>query len=200
MPTDSRTAEQFARDKAKGDEVELDFMHAVARLGGSALKIGHAPVVRHYQPRGTMLTPDGTDVAYYIAPDIAFTVPGQPTMLAQVKAKKLEGSLARNDTFFYLDERQLHLLNRAAAFFPAVLLVVYCETLAHLPGYSPFSYVNAEDLREKRTELRKRKVSGKPTFLLPLELFRPIAHLLEEPVLPPASLVFSGTSPRPVLH
>lgn len=188
--TDLRSDEKISIDFAKGSHSEAEFIEEIGFLGGTASKVGsipydHKPYPRTAFPRQTKKLTGETYVPKDTAPDVVFHFPKVPVIsYAQVKAKKLyrenDGSL-----IFWLDEDQLFKMNRIAQTGAHVVFVVHCEELEDFPGLSPFSFVHVRDLQRDKAELHKVKMrmgydgnqSLKPTFKLPLALFRPLSEL-----------------------
>jgi hypothetical protein len=170
-----RHPEEYARDFAKGHQSEQNFIDLIGLMGGSAMKIGHLPNRSFPQPRMSMPSPDGEGATFLIAPDVVLSFPCQTPILAQVKSKKLEGKVSEGSAFFYLDERELYLMQQASQFYQHVVLVVECSTLDR------FIWLHVADLDPANIDLIKRQVCGKPTFLLPLHLFKPISEIKEFP-------------------
>ena len=183
-----RTTTDFLSAKAKGQKAEKEFMELIALMGGTASSLGTVPTSSDPTPRFSR--PHATNENGYcfsVSPDIAFTLPNQPrgfVSLAQVKLKKLQREPSKEWLFVYLDEKELHRMNLAAQFYD-VFFVIHVPELEGIDGFSSWMWLNTNDLRKDTTTLIKRTVWDKPTFLLPLNLFKPLSEItkrtLDEP-------------------
>ena len=190
-----RTTTDFLAAKSKGQRAEKEFMELTALMGGTASSLGTVPTSSDPTPRFSR--PHATNENGYcfsVSPDILFTLPNQPrgfASLAQVKLKKLQREPSKQWLFFYLDEKELHRMNVAAQFFD-VFFVIKCSELEDIDGFSSWMQLNVDDLREDATSLIKRTVSGTQTFLLPLNLFKPLSEITKRMLDEPAN---SNTEP-----
>ena len=170
--------------KAKGDDAERIFMEKVALLGGTAHVMGCVPGDPNSAPRYCHPDQQDEDGFYYsVSPDIAFDLPnmeGDKIAVAQVKVKALQTRPHREEAFVYLDVQE-HARMRKAHRHYDVHFVIYLPELEGQPELSPWQWVNFRDLTEDRVNLLKRTVCEKPTYLLPLHLFRPLADLGRTP-------------------
>ncbi|NYI29063.1 hypothetical protein [Sulfitobacter geojensis] len=177
---------QFPKRKLTGDETEYLFMEKIAEeFGGAAqstisLEEGNAPKFAHPS------IIDDAGPRYSVSPDFVFYLPHYPkgfTTQAQVKRKKVYGP--SDEPFIYLDEKELHRLNRAADYFD-LLFVIHLPDAANTDGsVAEWLWVDAEDL--KATRLHQRTVARKKTFLIPLTLFKPFTALSERIPYVPAN-------------
>jgi hypothetical protein len=184
----TRTNADFLKAKAKGQMAEKEFMELIALMGGTASSLGTVPTLSDPTPRFSRPHPTNENgYGYSVSPDILFTLPNQPkgfASLAQVKVKKLQKEPSKQWLFFYLDEKELHRMNVAAQFYD-VFFVIYVPELEDIEGFSSWMWLNVDKLHKDTTTLIKRTVWETPTFLLPLNLFRPISEItkrtLDEP-------------------
>ena len=184
----TRTNADFLAAKAKGQIAEKEFMELIALMGGTASSLGTVPTLSDPTPRFSR--PHATNengYCYSVSPDILFTLPNWErgfASLAQVKIKKLQREPSKQWLFVFLDEKELHRMNVAAQFY-GVFFVIHVPELEDTEGFSSWMWLNTNDLRKDTTTLIKRTVWDKPTFLLPLNLFKPLSEItkrtLDEP-------------------
>lgn len=178
-----RTEEQKVANKTKGDHAELEFICQIGRLGGYAVPTGRIPFDRQSCPRIQMpakYSQSEQDHIYprRVAPDVNFWWWDWPVVsMAQVKAKDLFGKVKDGSAFFWLDEEQLFKMNEAATTGGNVYFVVFCPELDAIPGLSVLSFVNVNDLHERKIRLFKTVSFGKPAFHIPLNVFKPISKI-----------------------
>lgn len=172
----------FSERKKIGNTIELDFMEEIARMGGSARKIGEVEG-RNEAPRFVHLRPshihDHKDpdeaLRWDIAPDISFRPPNQPRgigWVAEVKVKKIQTE--RGKAFIYLDEKQLHRMKLANSC-DVCIFAIYIKDCFGIEGVEKWMIVEVDTLIA--TTFLKRTVSGNPTFCVPITLFRPLSEL-----------------------
>jgi hypothetical protein len=178
----------FESRKKIGQSVEREFMELIALMGGTAQSLGTVP--SHSDPTPRFCRPHETaedGFHYSVSPDILFTLPDQPrgfASLAQVKLKKVYSERAKGWLFVYLDQSELHRMTVAAGFYD-VFFVIHTPELTEQPEFSDWLWLNVDLL--KKTELIRRTIGGKKTFLLPLNLFQPLSTLKKEPLNEPAN-------------
>lgn len=190
MTISSRTTAQFLSAKAKGQKAEKTFMEMIALMGGSASSLGTVPTEADPTPRFTRPHKyNENGFCYSVSPDILFTLPNQPrgfASLAQVKVKKLMREPSKEWLFVYLDEKELHRMNVAAQFYD-VFFIINLPELENVNGFHGWMWLNTEDLKKGTTTLLKRNVWEKPTFLIPLNLFRPLPEIVKRTLNEPAN-------------
>ena len=190
MFENKRTSAQFLAAKAKGQKAEKDFIDIIAVMGGTASSLGTIPAHGDQTPRFSRphLTNE-KGFCYSVSPDILFTLPNLPkgfASLAQVKIKKILQEPSKRWLYVYLDEAELHRMNVAAQFYE-VFFVINIPELEGIKDFSDWMWLNVDDLQESRTTLIKRQVCGKPTFLLPLNLFKPLSEITKRTLNEPAN-------------
>lgn len=182
MTISSRTTAQFLSAKAKGQKAEKTFMEMIALMGGTASSLGTVPTEADPTPRFTRPHKyNENGFCYSVSPDILFTLPNQPrgfASLAQVKVKKLMREPSKEWLFVYLDEKELHRMNVAAQFYD-VFFIINLPELENVNGFHNWMWLNTLDLKKSTTTLFKRNVWEKPTFLIPLNLFRPLPEIVK---------------------
>ena len=190
MTISSRTTAQFLSAKAKGQKAEKTFMEMIALLGGTASSLGTVPTEADPTPRFTRPhNCNENGFCYSVSPDILFTLPDQPrgfASLAQVKVKKLMREPSKEWLFVYLDEKELHRMNVAAQFYD-VFFIINLPELENVNGFHSWMWLNTLDLKKSTTTLFKRNVWEKPTFLIPLNLFRPLPEIVKRTLNEPAN-------------
>lgn len=173
-----RTQAQFNADKAKGQKAEKAFMDLIALMGGTAYYIGKVPGQFDEAPRFSRPHPVAEEgFRYSVAPDIAFSLPDRPrgfSCLAQIKVKKLQIESGQGQQHILLDEKELHRMREAHQFYD-VFFVIHLPQFSDVPGQYDWAWISVEDLLS--TNLIKRQIQHKPTFLVPFHLFKPIAQL-----------------------
>lgn len=189
MSHNPRTSAQFQSDKTKGQKAEKEFMELIALMGGTASSLGTVPA--HGDPTPRFSRPHLTNdngYCYSVSPDILFTLANQPrgfASLAQIKMKKVQQERSKGWLYVFLDEKELHRMSLAAQFYD-VFFVMHVPELDGVEGFSEWMWINVDDLQEQQTTLLKRKVCNTPTFLLPLNIFKPLSaimkrNLIDEP-------------------
>ena len=195
MSYTKRSNTDFLAAKAKGQRAEKEFMELIALMGGTASSIGTVPTSSDPTPRFSRPhTTNENGFCYSVSPDIVFTLPNQPrgfVSLAQVKVKKLQRERSKQWLFVYLDEKELHRMNVVAQFYD-VFFVIHVPELEDIDGFSSWMWLNVDDLSKDATSLIKRTVSETMTFLLPLNLFRPLSEITKRTLDEPAN---SNTEP-----
>lgn len=185
----------FAERLAIGQESEKLFMDKISLAGGTAASLGKVPLHKDETPRFGHPHPTNEKGFFYsVAPDIVVTLPFYPKGVAsfvQVKRKTFTTSKSGN-RFIYLDEQELHRLYRAADFHDVLFVIHIPET-----DTSPdeWLWVNAEDLRNERFQLRR--LEGKKALSIPLSLFKSFTALVERTPYVPANTNTSTENERP---
>lgn len=175
-----RTNSDFLTAKKIGQAAEREFMDIIALMGGTASALGTVPTMGDQTPRFSRPHPNVEDgFCYSVSPDILFTLPNEQrgqANLAQVKVKKLQSEANKGFLFVYLDESELHRMNIAAKFYN-VYFVINVPNLENVENYDSWLWLNIDEIHESKIKLLKRRISQKPTFLIPLKLFKPISNL-----------------------
>jgi len=176
----TRTNAQFLSDKAKGQKAEKAFMELVAAMGGTAQSLGTVPGVADQTPRFSR--PHNTSETGYcfsVSPDVLFTLPDQPkgfAALAQIKVRKLYHERSKGWLHIFLDESELHRMNVANQFYD-VFFVIHLPELTSVDGFHDWMWISVDSMKEQENPLIKRKIRGKPTFLVPLNFFYPLSDI-----------------------
>lgn len=176
----NRTNARFLSDKAKGQKAEKTFMEIIAAMGGTANAIGTVPGVSDPTPRFSRPKDDAeSGYCFSVSPDIVFTLPNQPkgfAALAQIKVRKIYHDRSKGWLHVLLDEAELHRMNVANAYYD-VFFVIHVPELTDINGFHDWMWVSVDNLKETITPMIKRKIRGKPTFLLPLNNFKPLSEI-----------------------
>jgi hypothetical protein len=158
--------------------IETMFADAVKALRGDTYTLGP-----NTKSDTAVLLPDGFDKRPTTAPDIAFNLPNQPFLIAQINTMQLETTLENPEPHFILTQSQYRLIMDASRSFHT-FFIIYCEMLGLLPGLSSFSYVSRADLHSeqitafKQTEQTEQTEQTKPRYCLPLHILRPLSELV----------------------
>lgn len=173
-----RTTAQFNADKSKGQKAEKTFMELIALMGGTAYYIGKVPGQFDEAPRFSRPHPVAEEgFCYSVAPDIAFSLPDRPrgfSCLAQVKVKKVGYENGQAKQHILLDEKELHRMRVAHQFYD-VFFVIHLPQFSEFPDQIDWAWIGVEELLN--TNLVKRQIQNKPTFLIPFHLFKPLSQL-----------------------
>ena len=154
--------------------IETMFADAVKALGGDTYILGP-----NTKLNTAMLIPDGFDKRPTTAPDIAFNLPNQPFLIAQINTMQLETTLENPEPYFILSQSQYRLMMDASRSFHT-FFIIYCEMLGLLPGLSSFSYVSRADLHSELITAFKQTEQTKPRYCLPLHILKPLSELVKE--------------------
>ena len=162
----------FDQRKAIGDMAEIEFAEKIALAGGCTAFIGKVPDRPNEAPkiaRPHISYEDG--YTYSVAPDLVCVLNSKSlskTFFVQVKVKK--PILDDGQCIIYLDETEFHRMKSANSFMDTIFAT-------KLPNnYSDeWLWVDVDDLITM--PIKKRRVRGKPTLLIPLEGFRPFHEL-----------------------
>ena len=95
--------------------------------------------------------------------------------------------------YVYLDEKELHRMNVASQFYE-VFFIINLPELDGLESFHDWMWLNIDQLKPKRVTLIKRRVCDKPTFLLPLNLFRPLFKITKRTLKELANINFASTT------
>ena len=182
MSIQTRTPQQFRYSKIKGQLAEKEFMELIALMGGTASSLGKVPAHTDQTPRFSRPHEAHEDgFCYSVSPDILFTLPDRPrgfACLAQIKVKKLQTEAAKQWLYIFLDEKELHRMSLASNYYH-VFFVVNIPELENISGFSDWMWVNIDELKLSNKTLLKRKVCNKPTFLIPLNIFKPLSEITQ---------------------
>ena len=154
--------------------IETMFADAVKALEGDTYTLGPTN-----KSDTAMLIPDGFDKRPTTAPDIAFNLPNQPFLIAQINTMQLETTLENPEPHFILSQSQYRLMMDASRSFHT-FFIIYCEMLGLLPGLSSFSYVSRADLHSEQITAFKQAEQTKTRYCLPLHILRPLSELVKE--------------------
>ena len=172
-------------------------MELIALMGGTASSLGTVPTDTDPTPCFTKPhTSNENGFCYSVSPDILFTLPDQPmgfASLAQVKIKKVQRELSKEWLYVYQDEKEFHRMNVASQFYE-VFFIINLTGLDGLDGFHDWMWLNIDQLKPEWATLIKRRVCDKPTFLLPLNLFRPLSKITKRTLKELANINFASTT------
>jgi hypothetical protein len=152
--------------------IETTFADAVKALGGDTYTLGPTN-----KSDTAVLIPDGFDKKPTKVSDIAFSLPNQPFLIAQINTMQLETTLENPEPHFILTQPQYRLMMDASRSFHT-FFIIYCEMLCLLPGLSSFSYVSRADLHSEQITAFKQTEQTKPRYCFPLHILRPLSELV----------------------
>ena len=101
--------------------IETMFADAVKALRGDTYTLGP-----NTKSDTAVLLPDGFDKRPTTAPDIAFNLPNQPFLIAQINTIQLETTLENPEPHFILTQSQYRLIMDASRSFHT-FFIIYCE-------------------------------------------------------------------------
>ena len=176
----SRTRKEFLIDKTKGQTAERQFMELIAAMGGTAQALGTVPGLTGSTPKYSRPHENSeTGYCFSVSPDIVITLPNQPkgfAAFAQVKIRKIYRERTKGLLYVFLDETELHRMNVANQFYD-VYFVIYAPELTGINNFHDWMWIGVDQLHESINPLIKRKINGKPTFLVPLNIFHPMQEI-----------------------
>jgi hypothetical protein len=152
--------------------IETMFADTVKALGGDTYTLGPTN-----KSDTAVLIPDGFDKKPTKVSDIAFSLPNQPFLIAQINTMQLETTLENPEPHFILTQPQYRLMMDASRSFHT-FFIIYCEMLGLLPGLSSFSYVSRADLHSELITAFKQTEQTKPRYCFPLHILRPLSELV----------------------
>ena len=82
-----------------------------------------------------------------------------------------------------------------AATFYDMLLIINIPELEGIKDFSEWMWVDVDDLQKDQTTLIRRTICNKPTFLLPLNHFKPISEITKRKLNEPANSNAIPTTP-----
>lgn len=84
-------------------------------------------------------------------------------------------------------------MNVASQFYE-VFFIINLPELNGIDGFHDWMWLNIDQLKPERATLIKRRVCDKPTFLLPLNLFRPLSKITKRTLKELANINFASTT------
>ena len=177
----------FQSALAEGEKYELELgmwlaqrgwsSHKPTGWGGSGGKVPKIIIGAQYGKSAYLIT----------APDLDFSMPGQPSRYIQVKGKSSTYIDSKTkQPHVLLDQKDMHELNAANKVKPAFLVVRFTGAEA-INAYGEWVVIAADDLAEDKIKLPmrpdkfKRNANGQPAgvFWIPVDLFQPLDEYLE---------------------
>ena len=149
----------------------IQFIEAVQNFGGTAYPLGPITNLRiSPSASNSKRLPSGR------TPDIGFSFPGQPWLIAQIQEMPLSCSGKNSEQALILNEEQCLAMNDAATSFHTVYFI-YCVELDYLEGLSAFSFVSCADFQNNHRTLSEPMLGNGSHSILPLSALRPLYEL-----------------------
>lgn len=109
-------------------------------------------------------------------PDIGFSLPGRPLLIAQIHEMRLTSISEEFDPCFVLNDDQYNTMIDAANSFH-ILPVIYCDELDYIVGLSAFSFVSFADFQNRHQALGAPLNGDEPSLTLTLNALKPLYEL-----------------------
>jgi hypothetical protein len=149
----------------------IQFIDAVQNFGGATYPLGPITNLRRSPSAlNSKLLSSGR------TPDIGFSFPGQPLLIAQIQEMPLSCSGKNSDPAFILNEEQCLAMNDAATSFHT-LYFIYCVELDYVEGLSAFSFVSFADFQNGQKTSSEPMHGNSSHSILPLGALRPLYEL-----------------------
>lgn len=149
----------------------IQFIEAVQNFGGATYPLGPITNLRRSPSAlNSKLLSSGR------TPDIGFSFPGQPLLIAQIQEMPLCWSGEDSDPVFILNEEQCLAMNDAATSFHTFYFI-HCVELDYLEGLSAFSFVSCADFQNDHRTLSEPMHGNRSHSILPLGALRPLYEL-----------------------
>jgi hypothetical protein len=149
----------------------IQFIDAVQNFGGATYPLGPITNLRRSPSAlNSKLLSSGR------TPDIGFSFPGQPLLIAQIQEMPLSCSGKNSDPDFILNEEQCLAMNDAATSFHT-LYFIYCVELDYVEGLSAFSFVSFADFQNGQKTSSEPMHGNSSHSILPLGALRPLYEL-----------------------
>lgn len=149
----------------------IQFIEAVQNFGGTAYPLGPITNLRiSPSASNSKRLPSGR------TPDIGFSFPGQPWLIAQIQEMPVSWSGEDSDPVFIFSEEHCLAVKDAAKSFHT-LYFIYCVELDYLEGLSAFSFVSCADFQNNHRTLSEPMLGNGSHSILPLSALRPLYEL-----------------------
>jgi len=149
----------------------IQFIKAVQNFGGATYPLGPITNLRRSPSAlNSKLLSSGR------TPDIGFSFPGQPLLIAQIQEMPLSCSGKNSEQAFILNEEQCLAMNDAATSFHTVYFI-YCVELDFVEGLSAFSFVSFADFQNDHRTLSEPMHGTGSHSILPLDALKPLYEL-----------------------
>ena len=149
----------------------IEFIEAVQNFGGATYPLGPITNLRRSPSAlNSKLLSSGR------TPDIGFSFPGQPLLIAQIQEMPLCWSGEDSDPVFVFSEEHCLAVKDAAKSFHT-LYFIYCVELDYVEGLSAFSFVSCADFQNDHRTLSEPMHGNSSHSILPLSALRPLYEL-----------------------
>lgn len=149
----------------------IQFIEAVQNFGGATYPLG--PITNLRRSPSAF---NSERLSSGRTPDIGFSFPGQPLLIAQIQEMPLSCSGKNSDLAFILNEEQCLAMNDAATSFHT-LYFIYCVELDYVEGLSAFSFVSFSDFQNVQKTSSEPMHGNSSHSILPLSALRPLYEL-----------------------
>ena len=149
----------------------IQFIEAVQNFGGATYPLGPITNLRR-SPSAFNLK----RLSSGRTPDIGFSFPGQPLLIAQIQEMPLCWSGEDSDPVFVFSEEHCLAVKDAAKSFHT-LYFIYCVELDYVEGLSAFSFVSCADFQNDHRTLSEPMHGNSSHSILPLSALRPLYEL-----------------------
>ena len=149
----------------------IQFIEAVQNFGGATYPLGPITNLRRSPSAlNSKLLSSGR------TPDIGFSFPGQPLLIAQIQEMPLSWSGEDSDPVFIFSEEHCLAVKHAAKSFHT-LYFIYCVELDYVEGLSAFSFVSFADFQNGQKTSSEPMHGNSSHSILPLGALRPLYEL-----------------------
>ena len=109
-------------------------------------------------------------------PDIGFSLPGRPLLIAQIHEMRLTSISEESDPCFVLNDDQYNAMIDAANSYH-ILPVIYCNELEYIGGLSAFSFVSFAEFQKRHQALGAPLNDDGSRLTLSLNALKPLYEL-----------------------
>ena len=149
----------------------IQFIEAVQNFGGATYPLGPITNLRRSPSAlNSKLLSSGR------TPDIGFSFPGQPLLIAQIQEMPLSCSWKISEQAFILNEEHCLAVKEAAKSFHTYYFI-HCVELDYVEGLSAFSFVSCADFQNDHRTLSEPMHGNSSHSILPLDALKPLYEL-----------------------
>lgn len=149
----------------------IQFIEAVQNFGGATYPLGPITNLRRSPSAlNSKLLSSGR------TPDIGFSFPGQPLLIAHIQEMPLSWSGEGSDPVFIVSEEHCLAVKDAAKSFHTYYFI-YCVELDYVEGLSAFSFVSFSDFQNGQKTSSEPMHGDSSYSILPLSALRPLYEL-----------------------
>ena len=162
---------QTAYDLGAEKSAEILFIETIENSGGMTYPLGPISGWERSSFRSDLNRSASGKV-----PDIGFSLPGRPLLIAQIQEMRLTSISEESDLYFVLNDDQYNTIIDAANSFH-ILPVIYCNELDYIGGLSAFSFVSFADFQNRQRALSEPLLGDSSQLTLPLHVLKPLYEL-----------------------